>query len=407
MKLLYVSDQGPGYRRERRGRHFVYVSPHGNPVRDERVLHRIRRLAIPPAYTDVWICPVPNGHLQATGRDARGRKQYRYHPDWRVQRDAAKYDRMVDFSERLPRLRRRVAADLRRPGMPREKVLAAIVRLLEASLIRVGNEEYARANGSFGLTTLQNEHARVRGEQVLFRFRGKSGKFHEVRLEDARLARLVRRCQDLPGQTLFCYRNGDGEAENIRSDDVNAYIREIAGAEFSAKDFRTWAGTVLTARLLGDCGRPSSAGQARARIAEAIRQVSSRLGNTPKICQACYVHPGVMDAYAAGRLHMPPGSRGRGRSTLSAAERAVQRLLRRYAPPPGTLASPPAPTNGSAISAPAASVARRSRASGAPRASSAAASPSAMHSAANAWRSGTTRRRRSPRKSPVPTKHAA
>lgn len=351
MKLVYVSDRDPGLRRLRRGRRFVYLDPARRLVRDKGVLQRIRLLAIPPAYTDVWICPADNGHLQATGRDARGRKQYRYHAEWRVQRDAAKYDRMLEFSERLPQLRRRVAADLRRPGLPREKVLAAVVRLLESSLIRVGNEEYARSNGSFGLTTLKNSHAHVRGERVSFRFRGKSGKFHEVDLEDARLARLVRRCQDLPGQTLFQYCNADGGAENVRSEDVNAYIREIAGAgrprpstasatpglvpsEFSAKDFRTWAGTVITARLLGSRPPPRSRGDAKAQIAGVIRRVAERLGNTPKICQTCYVHPGVLAAYADGRLKMPAGTRARGRSNLSNAERAVQRLLRRYAAAP-------------------------------------------------------------------------
>jgi DNA topoisomerase-1 len=331
MKLVYVSDQEPGFRRERRGRHFVYRSARGRRVRSERILRRIRSLAIPPAYREVWICAVENGHLQATGRDARGRKQYRYHPQWCAQRDAAKYDRMLDFSTQLPALRRRVAADLRRPGMPREKVLAAIVRLLEASLIRVGNEEYARDNGSFGLTTLKNAHARVRGERVQFRFRGKSGKFHDVQLDDARLARLVRRCQDLPGQTLFQYRNADGNAESIRSDDVNAYVRDIAGDGFSAKDFRTWAGTVLAAKLLGAAPAPADAGQARACIAAAIREVSGRLGNTPKICQACYVHPAVLEDFSRGDLNMPARARERGSRGLSGVERAVQRLLRRHA----------------------------------------------------------------------------
>jgi DNA topoisomerase-1 len=331
MKLVYVSDQEPGFRRERRGRHFIYRSARGRRVRSERILRRIRSLAIPPAYRDVWICAVENGHLQATGRDARGRKQYRYHPQWRAQRDAAKYDRMLDFSAQLPALRRQVATDLRRPGMPREKVLAAIVRLLEASLIRVGNEEYARDNGSFGLTTLKNAHARVRGERVQFRFRGKSGKFHDVQLDDARLARLVRRCQDLPGQTLFQFRNAEGGAESIRSDDVNAYVRDIAGDGFSAKDFRTWAGTVLAAKLLGAAPVPADAGQARASIAAAIREVSGRLGNTPKICQACYVHPAVLEDFSRGDLTMPPRARERGSRGLSGIERAVQRLLRRHA----------------------------------------------------------------------------
>jgi DNA topoisomerase-1 len=329
MRLVYVSDHDPGYRRARRRGRFVYLGASDAPIRDERVLRRIRALAIPPAYTDVWICRLANGHLQSTGRDARGRKQYRYHPRWREQRNAAKYDRMLDFSRRLPHLRRRVAADLRQKGMPRTRVLAALVRLLETSLIRVGNEEYARSNGSFGLTTLHNGHVRVRGETLEFRFRGKSGKFHNVRLEDARLARIVRRCQDLPGQMLFQYRNAAGAAESVRSDDVNAYIREIAGAEFSAKDFRTWAGTVITASLLAARGPPASATVAQAQIAEAIRQVAERLGNTPKICRSCYVHPAVPEAYAAGRLSVPIGSLTAATSRLSRAERVVQRLLGR------------------------------------------------------------------------------
>jgi DNA topoisomerase-1 len=333
MRLLYVSDRDPGYHRQRRGARFAYVNDAGRPLRDARVLQRIRALAIPPAYTDVWICRSPHGHLQATGRDARGRKQYRYHEQWRARRDADKYDRVVAFSEQLPQLRRRVTADLRLPGLAREKVLAAVVRLLEASLIRVGNEEYARANGSFGLTTLQNDHAEVRGEKVEFRFRGKSGKFHRVRLEDARLARLVRRCQDLPGQTLFQYLDADGAPQNVRSDDVNAYIRSIAGNEFSAKDFRTWAGTVLTAMLLGARDTPPSAGAAKAQVAAAIREVAQRLGNTPKVCQACYVHPRVLEAYLGGRLRMPKLARRRAQTGLSAAERAVQRLLRRRGRP--------------------------------------------------------------------------
>jgi len=331
MKLIYASDQEPGFRRAKRRGRFVYLGLSGSQIRDERVLKRIRGLAIPPAYTNVWICRDPHGHLQACGRDARGRKQYRYHPLWREQRDAAKYDRMLEFSERLPLLRRRVAADLRRPGMPRERVLAAIVRLLEASLIRVGNEEYARSNGSFGLTTLKNAHVRVRGEHLQFRFRGKSGKFHDIELADARLARIVRRCQELPGQTLFQYRHEDGSIENIASDDVNAYIREIAGEEFSAKDFRTWAGTVLAAEFLAALGKPEDAAQAKANITTAIRQVAANLGNTPKICQASYVHPAVLESYSAGKLDLPAGTSigRRNQRGLSAQEHRVQRLLRR------------------------------------------------------------------------------
>ena len=331
MKLIYASDQEPGFRRAKRRGRFVYLGLSGSQIRDERVLKRIRGLAIPPAYTNVWICRDPHGHLQACGRDARGRKQYRYHPLWREQRDAAKYDRMLEFSERLPLLRRRVAADLRRPGMPRERVLAAIVRLLEASLIRVGNEEYARSNGSFGLTTLKNAHVRVRGEHLQFRFRGKSGKFHDIELADARLARIVRRCQELPGQALFQYQHEDGSIENIASDDVNAYIREIAGEEFSAKDFRTWAGTVLAAEFLAALGKPEDAAQAKANITKAIRQVAANLGNTPKICQASYVHPAVLESYSAGKLDLPAGTSigRRNQRGLSAQEHRVQRLLRR------------------------------------------------------------------------------
>jgi len=327
--LRHSSDAEPGITRKRIGRYWAYFDPKGNRITDRDEIDRLNAIGLPPAYTNAWFCTDPHGHLQATGLDARGRKQYRYHPRWREQRNAAKYDRMLDFSRRLPHLRRRVAADLRQKGMPRTRVLAALVRLLETSLIRVGNEEYARSNGSFGLTTLHNGHVRVRGETLEFRFRGKSGKFHNVRLEDARLARIVRRCQDLPGQMLFQYRNAAGAAESVRSDDVNAYIREIAGAEFSAKDFRTWAGTVITASLLAARGPPASATVAQAQIAEVIRQVAERLGNTPKICRSCYVHPAVPQAYAAGRLSVPIGSQTAATSRLSRAERVVQRLLGR------------------------------------------------------------------------------
>jgi len=302
MRLVYVSDQGPGYRRVRRGRRFAYLSPANRPVRDERILRRIRRLAIPPAYTDVWICPQANGHLQATGRDARGRKQYRYHPDWRAQRDATKYDRMLDFSERLPRLRRRVAADLRRPGMPREKVLAGVVRLLEASLIRVGNEEYARLNRSFGLTTLKRRHARVEGSAIRFRFAGKSGQRHEVGLRDRRLAAIVRRCQDLPGQDLFAYVGDDGVAHDISSEDVNEYLREISGIDMTAKDFRTWAGTVLAYRALRALAPVENGRAAKKNVVEAVRLTADQLGNTPAVARKSYVHPAVLEAYLEGTI---------------------------------------------------------------------------------------------------------
>ena len=326
---MYVSNDEPGFRRERRHAKFVYVNARGAPIRDARILTRIRQLAIPPAYTDVWICRHANGHLQATGRDARGRKQYRYHAQWRQLRDRAKYDRMLAFSEHLPGLRRRVAADLRLPGVPRAKVLATVVRLLEASLIRVGNDEYARANGSFGLTTLKNDHVRVRGKRIQFRFRGKSGKVHDVQVDDARLARIVRHCQDLPGQALFQFVNDSGEVESIDSSDVNAYIRGRDGMDFSAKDFRTWAGTLLTARMLADLGNAPSEHLAKARIARAIEEVAGRLGNTPTICRKSYVHPAILDAYVANRLRMPASAHALGKTRLSAQERALQRLLKR------------------------------------------------------------------------------
>src|SRR6201996_4845378 len=248
--LVYVSDEQPGFRRRKSGKHFIFFDTDGKRIRDEKVVAPIRRLAIPPAYPDVWICSRENGHLQATGRDARGRKQYRYHAGWRMVRDAAKYDLLADFADKLPALRKQVNADLNLPGLPRRKVLAAVVRLLQRSLIRVGNEEYSKANGSYGLTTLRNRHVKVRGKRIGFSFRGKSGKFHTIELDDERLARVVRNCQELPGQKLFGFRNDEGGAEEIDSNDVNEYIRAIAGEEFSAKYFRTWAGTLLAARAL-------------------------------------------------------------------------------------------------------------------------------------------------------------
>jgi DNA topoisomerase-1 len=325
--LIYVSDQEPGFRRERVGEEFVYFGVTRRRLRSPKVLDRIRRLAIPPAYGDVWICRHANGHLQATGRDARGRKQYRYHPLWRATRDAAKYDRMPAFADQLQKIRTRVAADLRLPGLPRRKVLAALVRLLETSLIRIGNDEYARANGSFGLTTLRNRHARVRGENVRFAFRGKSGQYHDIRLDDARLARIVRRCQDLPGQALFQYQDVDGGAQSIGSADVNAYIHEIAGDTFSAKDFRTWAGTLEMARALAALGPAENAASARMQVTAATAVVAERLGNTPGVCRSCYVHPALIEAYCVGDLKLP--RRTAAGLHLSAQEKALQRLLRR------------------------------------------------------------------------------
>ena len=331
--LRYTSDEQPGIRRKRKGRGFIYVDPDGVPIRDKGELHRIRRLAIPPAWTDVWISPSPIGHIQATGRDARGRKQYRYHERWRKVRDEAKYERLGDFAKALPRIRARVDADLARPGIPRERVLATAVRILEETFMRVGNVEYARANGSFGLTTLRSKHVDVEGSRVLFRFRGKSGKDHEVDMRDARLARVVARLEQLPGQDLFRYRDDDGELRPIGSDDVNSYLREVSGEEVTAKDFRTWAGTVLAARALAEVGSARNERIARKRIVEAIDVVASRLGNTRAVCRRCYVHPLVLDAYASGGLPaaLRQPDRARKDHELSTHEAAVATLLARAA----------------------------------------------------------------------------
>jgi DNA topoisomerase I len=300
--LVYVCDDRPGVRRLRSGRGFRYVSPEGQPIRDRDDLARIRKLAIPPAWRNVWICPDPRGHMQATARDARGRKQYRYHPRWREVRDEAKYGRMVEFGRVLPQIRARTEKDLARPGLPREKVLAAVVRLLEATLIRVGNEEYARHNRSFGLTTLRDRHASVEGYRIHFRFRGKSGKEHEIGVQDRRLSNLVKRCQELPGQDLFQYIDDEGRPRSIGSTDVNDYLREIGGEDFTAKDFRTWAGTVLAAWALHDFQAVDSHRRAKKNVVRAIEQVAERLGNTPAVCRKCYVHPTVIDAYLEGSL---------------------------------------------------------------------------------------------------------
>ena len=284
------------------GLHFSYIGPDGSRIRDPAILQRIRSLAIPPAWTDVWISPRPNGHIQATGRDAKGRKQYRYHPRWRTVRDEAKYERMIEFGRTLPKIRERTDADLARSGLPREKVLAAVVQLLEKTLIRVGNEEYAQENRSFGLTTLRSRHADVGASGVLFHFRGKGGKEHSVDVDDRRLAALVKRCQELPGQDLFQYVDEDGERRSIGSEDVNDYLREISGSDFTAKDFRTWAGTKLAAMALQEFKRVDSDAQAKRNVVEAIERVAEKLGNTPAICRKCYVHPAIIDAYMDGSM---------------------------------------------------------------------------------------------------------
>lgn len=300
--LRYVSDRCPGIRRVKSGAGFRYLSPRGRSLREPSTLRRIKSLAIPPAWTEVWICPEPNGHLQATGRDARGRKQNRYHPRWREIREETKYARMLLFGSCLPRIRRRVTADLRRIALCRERVLAAVVRLLEVSLIRVGNDEYARENNSFGLTTMRNHHVDVEGEKLRFHFRGKGGKWHNIDIKDKRLARLVRRCQDLPGQELFEYLDDDRQPQDVHSEDVNAYLKEISGEDFTAKDFRTWSGTVLTAMELCECAPCETQTQAKKNYLRATEAVAARLGNTPTICRKCYVHPQILEAYLDGTL---------------------------------------------------------------------------------------------------------
>jgi DNA topoisomerase I len=329
--LRYTSDEQAGIRRKRKGRGFTYIDDDGAPVRDDVDLRRIRGLAVPPAWTNVWISPSPLGHIQATGRDARGRKQYRYHERWREIRDEAKYGRLPDFAKALPRIRERVDADLAQPGIPRDRVLATAIRILEQTFMRVGNIEYTRANGSFGLTTLRSKHVDVEGSRIVFRFRGKSGKDHEVDVRDRRLARVVARLEQLPGQELFRYRDDDGELRTITSDDVNAYLREVAGQDLTAKDFRTWAGTVLAARALAQLGPARNDRIARKRVVEAIDVVSARLGNTRAVCRKCYVHPGILDAYAVGDL--PPALRRPERTRkgreLSTHEAAVAAMLAR------------------------------------------------------------------------------
>jgi DNA topoisomerase-1 len=301
-KLRYVSDRQPGFRRVREAEGFRFLDTNGETITDDETIARIRKLAIPPAYEDVWICRWPNGHLQAVGRDAAGRKQYRYHPKWREVRDEAKFGRMLVFGSVLPTIRARVEQDLAKPGLPREKVLAALVRLLEGTLARVGNEEYAKANRSFGLTTLRNRHVAVKGEKVTFDFRGKHGIKHHIDLTDRRLAAIVKRCRDLPGQDLFQYLDEDGEPRGVESDDVNAYLREISGEEITAKDFRTWAATNLAALALSELEQFDNQTKAKKNIVQAVESVSKMLGNTPAVCRKCYIHPAVFDGYLDGSL---------------------------------------------------------------------------------------------------------
>ncbi|MHB8864288.1 MAG: DNA topoisomerase IB [Pirellulaceae bacterium] len=330
--LRYCTDSVPGIRRVCSGRQTYFVDVRGKRIRSRTILARIRSLVIPPAWTNVWVAPHQNHHLQATGRDAKGRKQYRYHPRWRESRDATKYGNLIAFAQALPKIRRRVNRDLKKQGLPRDKVLAAVVRLLETTLIRVGNDEYVRQNRSFGLTTMQDRHAHIRGKKIRFRFRGKSGVVHDIDLQSATLAQVVKRCQELPGQELFQYVGDDQRVHDVGSADVNAYLREISGQEISAKDFRTWAGTVLATEALQEFGDYESEAEGKRNIARAIERVAERLRNTPAVCRKCYVHPTVIDAYldhsllkTLQRAQRKPRQAG---SALDWPEMAVLTLLR-------------------------------------------------------------------------------
>ena len=335
--LRYVSDASPGIRRKGAGTGFTYVGPDGRRITDRATLERIRSLAVPPAYADVWICPSPDGHIQATGRDARGRKQYRYHPKWREVRDETKYERMVAFSEALPGIRARVDQELARPGLPREKVLATVIRLLECTNIRVGNDEYARTNGSYGLTTLKDDHVEVSGGSLRFSFRGKSGKSHEVAINDRQLARIVRRCREIPGEELFQYLDDEGNRQAIGSGDVNEYLREISGGDFTAKDFRTWSGTLLAVAALREIGPVGSGREAKGAIVKAVDRVAEQLNNTRAVCRKYYIHPSVLETYLAGTMVAGLGDGSSAAATtataaLSAEEQALVRLLKRRSP---------------------------------------------------------------------------
>ncbi len=300
--LRYVNNDEPGITRKRAGRGFTYIDPQGERIRDKDTLERIKAIVIPPAWTNVWICAAANGHIQATGRDDKGRKQYRYHERWRDARDQTKFDRMIAFGEALPTIRECVQADLRKHGLPREKILAAVVQLLGTTFIRVGNEEYARTNDSFGLTTLHDEHVGISGATIHFEFRGKSGKDHAIDLRDRRLATIVKRSQDIPGQHLFQYKDENGDYHAVTSSDVNDYIREISGKDFTAKDFRTWGGTTLALLELADFDPCEDEKQTQKNVRAMIKAVSKQLGNTAAVCRKYYVHPAVIDCYLSGDL---------------------------------------------------------------------------------------------------------
>ncbi|HEX2135475.1 MAG TPA: DNA topoisomerase IB [Microvirga sp.] len=344
--LVYVSDEEPGIRRKKTGKGFTYLKPGGGKVEDRATLERIRKLAIPPAYTDVWICPIPNGHVQATGRDAKGRKQYRYHPAFREVRESTKYEHMLEFAQALPTIRARIQEHMSLPGLPREKVLATVVHLLETTLIRVGNTDYAKQNKSYGLTTLRDPHVEVNGSQLRFEFKGKSGKTWRLQVKDRRVAKIVKACQDLPGQALFQYVNDAGERQSVTSSDVNAYLKEITGREITAKDFRTWAGTVLAAMALTEFETFDSEAKAKKNIRAAIERVSAQLGNTPTICRQCYIHPEVLNCYLEGALLLEikdeveselrdrlPSLRPEEAAVLTLLEARIRRDLQKAEPP--------------------------------------------------------------------------
>ena len=332
--LRYIrGETGPGIVRQKRGRGFVYLAAHGKRVRDQATLERIRALVIPPAWVHVWICPQRNGHLQAVGRDAKGRKQYRYHPQYRRIRDQVKFDRMLFFGPVLPRIRRRVRHDLKLPGMPKEKVLAAVVRLLDETFARVGNDEYLRSNGSYGLTTLKNKHPRVRGAELRLHFRGKSGQMLDLSLRDNRLARLVKRCQNLPGQELFQYQAVSGELQAISSGDVNDYLREITGQDITAKDFRTWHGTRQMFIELSKSGPASSKADAKKKILSAVKETASQLGNRPATCRKYYIHPAVVESYLSRKMFQVPPHPKLVRTQLRGHEAAMLALLKQFHAP--------------------------------------------------------------------------
>ena len=329
--LRYVRDDEPGIVRKRKGDGFIYIGPDGKEVEDEATLGRIKSLVIPPAWENVWICPRANGHIQAIGRDARGRKQYRYHPLYRAVRDATKFTRMIAFGEALPTIRKRVEHDLALPGLPKNKVLATVVRLLERTCIRVGNEEYVKENGSFGLTTLRNKHVKIEGRTLRFHFKGKSGIVHDVELTDKRLARIVRECQCIPGHELFEYVDDDGAACRVTSEDVNEYLREITGQDFTAKDFRTWNGTGQAALELETLGACDCETTAKKNIVAAVKAVSQRLGNRPATCRKYYIHPAVLDAYSNGTLlDALRAKEGATAEALRREELAVMKLVAAY-----------------------------------------------------------------------------